>query len=99
MLFLSQAQLFYSPSYSQVRPIIDSNKLVLGVHSAAPAGQELVWIQSINWTAKVFARVYRNSEFDLSNYAAGESVLRVGIDFGVRGPVRLTVLASGRTVC
>jgi hypothetical protein len=98
MLFLSQAQLFCSPSYSQVRPILDSNKLVLGVHSAGPAGQELVWIQTMNRMAKVFARVYRNSEFDLSNYTAGKSVLRVGIDFGVCGPVCLAVLASGRTV-
>jgi hypothetical protein len=98
MLFLSQAQLFCSPSYSQVRPILDSNKLVLGVHSAGPAGQELVWIQTMNQIAKVFTRVYHNSEFDLSNYVAGESVLRVGINFSVHGLVCLAVLVSGCTM-
>ncbi|KAJ7771165.1 hypothetical protein B0H14DRAFT_3509189 [Mycena olivaceomarginata] len=68
--------LLLAPSNNQILPIVDRLQRIIGVHAAAPQGQESYWAQCVVRATKGMGRLHRN----------GESLLRVGMEFGYRGP-------------
>lgn len=68
--------------------MVDRLQRIIGVHAAAPQGQESYWAHCVVRATKGMGRLHCNGELgDLAQYNAGESFLRVGMEFGYRGPV------------
>ncbi|KAJ6452139.1 hypothetical protein C8R47DRAFT_1061700 [Mycena vitilis] len=96
-LELSEVQarrvLLIAPLPNQVRPIIDKHRVVIGVHAGPPLGEEAYFRLCVKRVSGAFRRLYRNGVLTF-DYNDGESYLRSGMDFGVRGPRPHMVVSS-----
>ncbi|KAJ7484896.1 hypothetical protein B0H11DRAFT_2231561 [Mycena galericulata] len=80
-----------APTPGELRPLVDSGNLVVGVYSDAPMHSEAWWPVTIQRAFKAARRVHVRGDFNIlcrdgrfSNSGGPEEFVRVGIDFGVR---------------
>ena len=59
--------------------------MVVGLYANGPHDEETWWGQIIKRATRAVARLYRNGDF--SYITEGPQFMRVGAEFGVRGPV------------
>ncbi|KAJ7178516.1 hypothetical protein C8R43DRAFT_1117893 [Mycena crocata] len=72
-----------APMPNEVRPIVDLNHVVVGVHSAGPRDDMPWWEHVIHHATAAMRRLHRNGDFSQHE---DEAFVRVGMDFGVKGP-------------
>lgn len=82
---------------SELRPLVDSGNLVIGIYSDAPFNSEQWWPANIARAFATTRRAFANAHFNVNTRegvfttAASEAFVRLGIDFGMRAPVSICI--------
>jgi hypothetical protein len=84
--------------HSELRPMVDLNNRIVGTYAGAPVGQKQFWLWLLARASASMRHLRRNGEFATTD--GPDAFVRIGIDFGVRGPVcTVTVISPVSSLC